>query len=147
MFRNLQQAEANGLEVEIEGRYAHGTLVRGSYAVQRTEDAQTGLELSNSPRHLGKLNLIVPLYRDKLFSGQELQYHGAVRTLSGNRTGDFVILNWTLFSQKLAKGLELSASVYNLLDTRYSYPGSADHLQDALLQDGRSFRVKLTYRF
>jgi iron complex outermembrane receptor protein len=43
--------------------------------------------------------------------------------------------------------LEVSAGAYNLLDTRYEYPGAGDHLQDAIGQDGRSLRLKLTYRF
>ena len=54
---------------------------------------------------------------------------------------------WQLFSQNLIKNLEFSASIYNLLDQSYSDPASRIHTQDKILQDGRSFRVKLTYRF
>jgi len=122
-------------------------LARASYALQRTEDGGTGAELSNSPRHLFKGNLIVPRYRDKLFAGLELQYHSTVRTLSGRRADDFAIGNLTLFSAEIVKGLEVSASVYNLFDTKYGFPGAGGHLQDTISQDGRSFRVKLTYKF
>jgi iron complex outermembrane receptor protein len=45
------------------------------------------------------------------------------------------------------KGLELSASIYNLFDTKYGYPGGDEHVQDVLYQDGRTFRLKLTYTF
>jgi iron complex outermembrane receptor protein len=42
----------------------------------------------------------------------------------------------------------VSASAYNLFDTRYVSPGAgADHLQDTIRQDGRSFRLKMTYKF
>ena len=146
-FRNLNQVEAKGLELEAEANYANGWLARVSYALQRTEDADTGAELSNSPRHLAKFNLIAPLYRDKLFAGGEIQYHSMVKTLANRKTDDFTLVNLTLFSQKWLKGLEASASVYNLFDTQYGYPGAGDHLQDIIMQDGRSFRVKLTYRF
>lgn len=53
----------------------------------------------------------------------------------------------TLFSQKLIKGVEISAGVHNLFDTKYTYPGSNDHLQNLIPQDGRSVRVKLSYKF
>ena len=53
----------------------------------------------------------------------------------------------TLFSQNLLKGLDLSASVYNLLDKNYSDPSTPFHVQNVIQQDGRTFRVKLTYRF
>jgi len=56
-------------------------------------------------------------------------------------------VNWTLFSQKLVKGMELSAGVYNLFDARYSVPGAAYNLQDTIPQNGRSFRLKLDYKF
>lgn len=48
---------------------------------------------------------------------------------------------------KAPHGLELSGSAYNLFDTKYSDPGGDEHKQDSIEQDGRTFRVKLTYRF
>jgi outer membrane receptor protein involved in Fe transport len=58
-----------------------------------------------------------------------------------------LIANLTLLNRTMAKGLENSASVYNLFDKRYSDPGRPEHLQDLIAQDGRSFRGKLIYRF
>jgi len=55
--------------------------------------------------------------------------------------------NLTIFSQNLIKGLELSASVYNLQDRKYGDPGAGEHLQDIIGQDGRTFRAKFEYRF
>jgi iron complex outermembrane receptor protein len=146
VFENVAQAEARGVELELEGKYDSGLMARVSYALQRTED-DSGRELTSSPRHLAKFNLSVPLYRDKVFAGLELQYRGTVRTLAGRRADDYVTANLTLFSRELARGLEVSASVYNLFDANYGYPGAEDHLQDVLRHDGRSFRLKLTYRF
>ncbi len=146
VFENINRANARGAEFEVEGHYDFGLRARLSYALQRTEDG-AGRELTSSPRHLAKLNLNLPLYPDRLFAGLELQYQGRVRTLAGRRADDFLIANLTLFSGEFIKGLELSASIYNLFDTRYGYPGAEDHLQDVLRQDARSFRMKLTYRF
>jgi outer membrane receptor for ferrienterochelin and colicins len=145
-FSNIDRAKAVGGELELEARYASGFVAHASYALQRTTD-EKGSELGNSPRHLAKLNLICPVYSDKLYADLELQYESAVKTLSGNQADGFAVANFTLFSQKLVKGLEMSASVYNLFDTHYSYPGAAEHSQDVIPQDGRSFQVKVTYRF
>ena len=147
VFENLDQVEAYGLELELERRHASGVRGRISYALQRAENSDTGEELSNSPRHLAKANLIVPLYEDKVLAGLEFQYSSGVKTLARNRADSYWLVNATLFSQKLVNGLELSASIYNLFDQDYGYPGGAELVQDVIPQDGRTFRVKLTYRF
>ena len=148
VFENEKKVTAKGLELELEGRYAHGLRARASYALQRADDGDTGVELNNSPRHLAKLNLTLPLYRENLYAGLELQYVSSLRTLADKRTSGFLVANATLFSQRLLlENLEISASIYNLSDTKYSYPGTTGTFEDTIPQDGRSFRVKLTYKF
>jgi outer membrane receptor protein involved in Fe transport len=56
-------------------------------------------------------------------------------------------LNLTLIAHTLGNRADISASVYNLLDKRYSFPGRPEDPEDALLQDGTTFRLKFTYRF
>ena len=85
--------------------------------------------------------------REKIFAGLELQYTARRVTPTGTMAGDFWLANATLFSRQLVKDVELSASVYNLFNQRYADPVSSNFLQDAIQQDGRSFRVKLTYHF
>jgi iron complex outermembrane receptor protein len=43
--------------------------------------------------------------------------------------------------------LDVSASVYNLFDTKYFNPGRPEDPEDAIQQNGRNFRIKLTGRF
>jgi iron complex outermembrane receptor protein len=57
------------------------------------------------------------------------------------------VVNFTLLSRELIKNLEASVSIYNALDRRYGDPATRFHRQDVIEQDGRSFRVKLVYRF
>jgi outer membrane receptor for ferrienterochelin and colicins len=146
-YDNLDGAEATGVEVEVERTFDSGGSLRASYALQEAVDAQTRQPLSNSPRHMAKLQLRVPLLGDRLSAGVEMQYVGAATTLRGNRADDFVVTNVTLYRKPVAKGLELSATIYNLFDGRYAYPGAEDHAQDLLEQDGRMVQGKLTYRF
>jgi len=148
IFRNLEQVEARGFEMELENKWTSGIEGRISYTLQKTIDKQTGETLTNSPEHLAKLNITVPLLRDKLFAGIEEQYTSKRKTVAGDYTRDFYITNLTLYSQRLRKGLDLSASIYNLFDTKYGDPVSTDLLPlDTVQQDGRLYRLKLTYAF
>lgn len=146
-FANLDRAEATGLELELEGKYSSGLRLRTSYALQRTKDANSGAELTSSPRHLAKAGIIQPFDRDRFSAGLELQYHGTVRTLAGRTAPDFLIGNLTLIARQLPGGIEISASVYNLFNTGSSYPGAEDHTQDLLPQPGRTLNLKATCKF
>jgi outer membrane receptor for ferrienterochelin and colicins len=146
-FDNSDAITARGGELELEGNWESGLKGRLSYTYQKTEDANTGLALTNSPEHLAKLNLILPLWRDKLFLGFEEQYLSRRATLAGNRTGAAYLSNATLSCHAPLPGLEFSLSAYNLFDSHYGDPGAAEHVQDVIRQDGRSFRVKLDYSF
>ncbi len=147
VYRNLGQVDARGGEAELDAKFPGGLRGRASYTYQVTKDLATGLELSNSPRHLAKFNLIVPLYQDQLFSGLEAQYTSRAGTLAGSHANAFWLANVTILRANVNKNLEASVSIYNLFDQRYYYPGRPEHLQDLIQQDGRTFRVKLTYRF
>lgn len=145
-FANLDDVRAAGIELEAEGKFDSGARLTVSYALQKAKDEASGLELSSSPRHLAKAHLTVPLQAD-LLASLELQYNGASRTIRAARSDDFLVANLTLLSQKLVRGLEISAGVYNVFDERYGYPGSADNVQDVIEQNGRTVQGKLTYRF
>lgn len=147
-YSNVESAEAKGLEFEVEGKWKNGFEGRISYALQKAENNATGAVLSNSPQHMVKVNIVVPLWPDKIFCGLEGQYVGKRKAASGDDTSDFFITNLTVYSRPLLPGLELSGSVYNLFDRRYVDPVSIDFAPiTAAQQDGRTFRVKLTYAF
>lgn len=145
-FRNVDEVEALGMEFALDTMYPSGLHSRASYALQRAIDNETDSRLSNSPQHLAKLDLGVPLIGEKLHAGLELQYMSRVKTHLGSREDGFVTANVTLLSRDLFKGVTASVSVYNVLNTGYGYTG-ADHIQNSIRQDGRTFFFKLTCRF
>ena len=147
IFSNVDQIKARGVELELAGQWVSGLEGRLSYTYQETEDDVTGEVLTNSPKHLVKVNVIVPVIKGRLFLGMEEQYTSKRTTLAGKEAGDFFISNVTLFSGKIIKGLEVSASIYNLFDKKYGNPGAEEHVQDSIEQDGLSFRFKCAYRF
>jgi iron complex outermembrane receptor protein len=158
-FTNFD-AETKGMELALETSWASGIRGRASYSFQDTENTTVSWQMPDSPNHLLKFNLSVPLLKEKIFAGLEFRYASNRRTLhnttdstgqpitvQGEDAASYGIVNLTLFSQNLVKNLEFSASVYNLLDRHYGDPASRFHEQDIIAQDGRSFRLKLTYHF
>jgi iron complex outermembrane receptor protein len=144
---NLDTIDAEGAEVEVERRWPRGAGLRLSYAYQRARDRATDARLSNSPAHLAKLDLDLPVRGERLSLGAELQYVSDRLTLAGNETDGFLLANVPLFGRGLAPGLDLSASILNLLDADYADPGADFHLQEDIPQNGRNVRLKLTWRF
>lgn len=152
VYKNMDRVEAKGVEIGLEQRWRNGIRGRASYSYQEVRDEETNNILTNSPMHLAKLNLILPVIKNKLFTGFETLYTGTRKTLAGNETKDLFVTNLTLSSEGLLKGLEASFSIYNIFDEKYRDPASQEHADhtpplDAIEQDGRSFRLKLTYRF
>jgi iron complex outermembrane receptor protein len=101
----------------------------------------------NSPNSMVKLNLSSPVFHKKADAGLEFQYMSERATEAGGVTGGYGITNFTLSSQNLYKRLVLSASLYNLFDRQYADPVSDEHVQDSIVQDGRTFRIKAMYTF
>ena len=147
VFENSEKLRSHGAEFEAEVKTRQGIDAKGSYTFARTENAQTGLSLTNSPRHQAKLNISFPIAPRRVFAGFDLQYLSSRLTLQGAQAPGFVTSNVTLFGKRLYKGAALSLSVYNFLNEKYADPCAEEHLQDMIRQDGRSLRLKFTYSF
>jgi iron complex outermembrane receptor protein len=149
VFENAEDIEAKGLELELEleGEWPLGIDGRLSYAIQQTENLETHKRLTNSPQHLVKLNLVVPIIERKLSASLDMQYTSRRKTLAGDSTGGFSTTNVTLFSQNMIRGLEVSGGIFNLFDKEYGDPGSGEHRQNTIEQDGRTFWLKIKYGF
>jgi iron complex outermembrane receptor protein len=147
VYENRGGARVQGIETELEGKWPGGAEGRVSYTYQLARDEESGSWLVNSPRHLAKLNLSAPLFTELLRGGVEVQYTSKRKTFQGETVDGFWVANLTLLHSGWIKGLELSGSIYNLFDREYEDPGSAEHLQNGIEQDGRALRVKASYLF
>jgi iron complex outermembrane receptor protein len=114
-FENLSGAEAKGVEFALEGSWRAIVRGRASYTFQRTEDSDTGKVLTDSPAHLAKLNISVPVWREKIFAGLEFLYSSSRATTHltplgtaepGEDAKGYGLVNFTLFSQNLLKNLD-----------------------------------------
>jgi iron complex outermembrane receptor protein len=154
---NNVNADTRGMEVALDGLWPKGLRSRVSYTWQQTQNLSGGSAFPDSPEHMAKLNLSVPVYQQKVFASLEFQYFSrrhtyftdpnTASTLPGMDVLGYPTFNLTIFSRDIVKNLELSASLYNVLDEHYADPATRFHVQDQVPQDGRSFRLKLAYRF
>jgi outer membrane receptor protein involved in Fe transport len=138
---------ARGVELSSDTTWDWGGRLRASYGIQNVE--QQGVQIPNSPYHLGKLNISMPIpVITGLRAGYELQYYGERRTLNGTRVDSAVLSNLNLMSDvRWVKGLQASLSVYNLFNEHYEYPAADTNWQNSLAQPGRTVRFKMDYRF
>lgn len=147
VYHNAEESvRVTGAEAELEGPFGNGWRGRISYAYTDEGNFDDVSVVSYAPRHLAKLNVIAPVVHG-VFAGFELLYTGARPAIGGTSVPAFTIANLTLSGRTPIKGLELSASVYNLFDERYSDPVSEELEQTAVEQDGRAYLLKLIQRF
>lgn len=142
-FVNRGRVEARGLELEAEARLRNGLLAGGHWVWQRAHDADTDELLTNSPRQAGGFRLSTSgPWRSRL-SG-EVQALGPRRTLAGTRERSAVLTHLTALVP-IGTSLRLQAGVRNLFDRAYADPGSAEHRQVVIPQNGRTWRVGLDW--
>jgi len=147
-YQNVGGAEATGMDVDFSGRAPNGLQGKASFDyVNAYDDGAGHTELDNSPRHMAKLNLTVPLIDQSWFAGIEGQFLGRRLTLTQQSIASYQVFNLTLLGHTVGKHLDVSASVFNVLDKKYFDPGRPEDPENAIQQDGRSFRIKLTGRF
>lgn len=153
VFKNQNQLETKGLELQAEGKWESGFSGRVSYCYQETNKQGSGQLTANSPSSLAKVSLTVPLPLKKSFATLETLYGSARLNTVDEKIAGATIFNLTLLSYDLLKGLDLSASIYNLFDTSYAMPVGSEQTNSlsetlrSIQQDGLTFRIKATYRF
>ena len=146
VFANGGSLDLRGLDFGVSRTLPRGLEGTVTYSYQ---DATNPLRtpVSNSPKHLVQASLSVPFIQQKLFASLDLQYLSKRETLNGQYTGAYVVPNFTLFTRNLAKKWEVSASLYNAFNQKYDDPAGNGLVEKALAQDGRTFRIKVGYKF
>lgn len=146
LFTNAGLLHSRGLDVALEARRGRDLRLRAAYGYQHTEDPATGEEISNSPRHLVKFDTALPL-GSRLSGGVSLQYLSPRLTLLGDRTGSTTLVDLNVNVPAIWRHLDLSVGVRNLFDAEWEVPGSEEHVQRVIPQDGRTFSVRAVWSF
>lgn len=146
IYLNTSPVKTKGIEWEFGGKWANGVESSISHTLQDTRNVVTNNVLTNSPKQLGKVNLSIPLVQRKFFASVDAQYVSERRTVAQTDLGGYLLVNLTFFTRKLTEKMDISGGLYNVLDKKYAESGGIEHRETSIPQDGRSFRVKLTYR-
>jgi outer membrane receptor protein involved in Fe transport len=144
-YGNRGRVRARGLEGEL--RLAGGTATRARLAVawQRSQDVDTGAELTNSPRWNAHLQAYHLRSGGRTTMAAGARYLSSRLTLAGRRTAAATVCDARV-GRRLTRGLTAGFEARNLFDARYGDPGSTEHVQDQILQDSRTFYVTLSFR-
>ena len=140
---NVGAIGAVGAEFEFKARTTSGLFGYASYTLQRVRSEDEEI-LSNSPEHLVKAGLTVPVF-SHLYAAAELRYESERMTVYETNTDAFLRTDLTVSTAPLFDHLRLSAQVRNLFDAAYALPGGYEHEQPALFQDGRTLTIKASY--
>ncbi|MBT3271356.1 TonB-dependent receptor [Candidatus Poribacteria bacterium] len=146
VYDNVSEVDAGGVEAELRAQI--GARGRGyvSYAYQRAEDADSRQRITNSPAHLARAGAAVPVL-PKVFVAAELIVESGRLTVQDTETDPLALLNLNLSTTDLFGGARAALLVRNVLDEAYAYPGGLEHLQAAILQNGREVAVTIEHRF
>jgi outer membrane receptor for ferrienterochelin and colicins len=153
-YRNVGDANADGFEVELQGRLRGGATGYLSYSYQDATDRDTGERLTNSPAHMLKSGAALEL-KHWLAAAVDARYETGRRTLAGTETDPVFVSDLHLLvparSSAAARGpldrLELSLRLNNVFNASFATPGGVEPRQAAIAQDPRTASAELRYRF
>ncbi|MES2178337.1 MAG: TonB-dependent receptor [Gemmatimonadota bacterium] len=147
VYQNLNEAEAAGLELEMDYKPASAVSGHASYAIQTTDDAASDERLTNSPQHIALASVSgrTDFGVQATLSGR---YESGRKTLSGPSTKAFLRSDANIsYTPVTLNQLEVGIRAVNLFDTYYATPGGLEHRQMAIAQAGRTVSVRLSWRF
>jgi outer membrane receptor protein involved in Fe transport len=146
-YRNVGHIRSRGLELEATQVFDNGLQARASWSLQQGVDRETGAALSDAPRSLLKLMVTAPGPWAGSRLGANLLRVGERSTLADARLAPHLRLNAHLTHAPVGQPWTVGLGVYNLTDRRYADPAGPEHVQDAIEQDGRSWRLQLSRVF
>jgi outer membrane receptor for ferrienterochelin and colicins len=146
-FGNGGSLDLRGFDFTLSRSLPRGLEGAVSYSFQDATNKTASAAIPNAPKHLAQATLSVPLIRHRIFASMDVQFVSKRATLTGQYTDAYVVPNFTLFTQNLLKRWELSASLYNALNEKYSDPAGNGLAENVIVQDGRTFRIKIGYKF
>lgn len=145
IYLNSSPIQTKGLGLHFNAQWRNGAEGALSDSIQTSRNLQTDAALAASPKHLAKARFSWPIMGNKLFASADTQYMSATTTVAQTRLGGYFVANFDFFTRRLADRFDISAGLYNAFDKRYAQSGTLNTVEKSISQDGRSFRIKLTF--
>jgi outer membrane receptor for ferrienterochelin and colicins len=145
-YRNISEAKANGIELELVARFPSGIAAGTSAALQSATDVNNGGRLTNSPKMVIKVHCFVPL-SEQISIACMARYESNRMTVYNTLTDAFVVADLHLRARHLLNLFDVSLLLKNLFNTRYAYPGGNEHLEPEIFQDRRTYSIRVGVSF
>ena len=120
---NATSFQSRGGELTLTGRFPFGLRLFANYTLAFARDGE-GNHAVDSPRHLFKAGISVPLWRDHLFLGAEGRVWSARRLMPGSTesTDPVALLSANVSWRDLPRGLSVMLKVINLTGQTWYEP-------------------------
>jgi outer membrane receptor for ferrienterochelin and colicins len=152
-FQNLARVNARGASVELAGMWQL-LRFRASYLIQEATWNESGIpssSLANSPRHMVKGKVLVPLLPERLHvfgEGWFLSQRESVQSLAGTAPPIPAYLQINLgASLKIKPGLSLQLVARNVTNHKRLDPASEEFREPAIPQDGLSLWLRARFDY
>ncbi|MCR4319626.1 MAG: TonB-dependent receptor, partial [Candidatus Brocadiaceae bacterium] len=146
-YENFGDARIQGVEMETKVDITKGNYVFMNYTFQSSED-DNGDDLPFVAKHKGNFGINVHYW--KYLNTNLSAFVSGKRSREADDTRDdlpaYTLLNLSVIGKEFFKTMEVSGTVYNLLDKDYSDPGPTSIPED-LPRPGRTFFIGLSYQF
>jgi iron complex outermembrane receptor protein len=144
--QNSRDQEGYGFELEAYWQPSEKLRLGGNYAMQYSEDKDTGDRIADAPRQQIYLDARWSFLPDWSFDTQLVSVGDRKRAAGDARSDidDYTLVNVTLRRRRFAKHWELAASVRNLFDEDASEPSTGAIPDDYPLAE-RSVYAELSY--
>jgi len=146
-YVNGDSVSASGAELELQGELPGHVHTRVSQSFQAATRDATGQATSNSPRVLSTLVVDAPLPWRRTIVAFNAYGIGVRRGVQDNDVPGAFVANVSISRRPVARGLGAALTIYNVFGSSYSDPGSVEHRQAVLPQDGRTASVRVSWRF
>ncbi len=146
-YRNADSVTAQGVEVELQGELPGRVRARLSQVFQSARLDTTRQVISNSPRVLSTVVLDGPIPGTDAIVAFNGYVIGERRRVNEGRVAGAFVGNLSVSRRPPTRGLGASVTLYNVFGAEYGDPGSVEHRQAVLPQDGRTALARLSWRF
>ncbi len=145
---NKGGADVQGVELEAELEIYDVARFYGNYTFQDAEDSETGKALPDVSRHKANIGADLSLGRYLNVNFNLFGSSSRPRAEGDGRPAlkKYSLLDIAIIGKSFYPGVELRASVFNVLDENHVDPSLPDGIPNDHPRAGRSFMLDVTYR-
>jgi iron complex outermembrane receptor protein len=147
LYINGGEIKSYGVETSVKSEYSKDTYIMANYSFANPED-EDGMDLPDISKY--KFNVVLNTYLFKYLNGNAtVLFRGSKKREDDDPRDDIpphCRVNLNLLAHNFYPNMEISASVHNLFDSKYSDPTSLK-LREDIPREGRSFLIYLRYKF